>query len=137
MKKNIYLAGPLFHKGDTYYVEKINAKLIEWGFTTYVPHLDGGIYSADMQSTLPFFQSDITALDSCDLIVAILNGQDVDSGTAWEMGYGFAKGKAVFAIAEDSRIAGNMKNINLMLTNSSKVSFTVEELKLELEKYKQ
>jgi hypothetical protein len=33
------------------------------------------------------------AIDECNAIFAVLDGTDVDSGTAAEIGYGFARGK--------------------------------------------
>ena len=35
---------------------------------------------------------DRAASDACDVVVALLDGTQVDDGTAWEIGYAFAKG---------------------------------------------
>ncbi|HJJ55772.1 MAG TPA: nucleoside 2-deoxyribosyltransferase, partial [Methanocorpusculum sp.] len=40
---------------------------------------------------------------------------DVDSGTAWEMGYAKAMGKRVIAIRSDFRKYSNSELVNLML----------------------
>ncbi len=39
------------------------------------------------------------------MIVAVLDGTDVDSGTAAEIGYGFARGKVIIGYRGDFRIA--------------------------------
>jgi nucleoside 2-deoxyribosyltransferase len=42
-------------------------------------------------------------VDSSDIVVAVLDGVDVDSGTAWEIGYAYAKGKPVVGLRTDFR----------------------------------
>lgn len=124
--KKVYIAGPLFNQGDRWFLEKIDELLQSYDFVTYLPHRDGGLCPSDGRDTKSFFQSDIHALDSCDIIVSVLHGTDVDSGTAWEMGYGYAQKKPILAIAEDIRIANEITNVNLMMSNSSKIFFTYE-----------
>lgn len=47
------------------------------------------------------------AIDACDGLFAILDGVDVDSGTAAEIGYAFAKGKYICGLRTDFRLAGD------------------------------
>ncbi len=47
------------------------------------------------------------SIDAADGLVAILDGLDVDSGTAAEIGYAFAKGKRVIGLRTDFRLAGD------------------------------
>lgn len=46
-------------------------------------------------------------IDKSDAVLAILDGVDVDSGTAAEIGYAFAKGKRVYGLRTDFRLAGD------------------------------
>ncbi len=46
-------------------------------------------------------------IDSSQAILANLNGTDVDSGTAAEIGYGFAVGKLVVGLRTDFRLAAD------------------------------
>jgi nucleoside 2-deoxyribosyltransferase len=46
------------------------------------------------------------AINDSDVILAILDGTDVDSGTASEIGYACAKNKKIFGYRNDSRLAG-------------------------------
>lgn len=47
------------------------------------------------------------AIDTCDLVLAVLDGADVDSGTAAEIGYAFARGKTVIGYRGDFRLAAD------------------------------
>lgn len=48
-----------------------------------------------------------TAIDTSDALFAVLDGVDVDSGTASEIGYAFAKNKYVCGLRTDFRLAGD------------------------------
>lgn len=47
------------------------------------------------------------AIDACDAIFAVLDGTDVDSGTAAEIGYGYAKGKPIIGYRSDFRLSAD------------------------------
>ena len=46
-------------------------------------------------------------IDAADIVIACLDGVDMDSGTAAEIGYAFAKGKKIFGYRSDFRNAGD------------------------------
>jgi nucleoside 2-deoxyribosyltransferase len=46
-------------------------------------------------------------IDKADVIVAVLDGTDVDSGTAAEIGYGFARGKRIIGYRGDFRLSAD------------------------------
>jgi nucleoside 2-deoxyribosyltransferase len=50
-------------------------------------------------------QGNVAAIDRCDAMLAVLDGVDVDSGTASEIGYAFAKGKRIVGYRGDFRSA--------------------------------
>ncbi len=52
-------------------------------------------------------RSNAVSIDSVDAVVAVLDGVDVDSGTAAEIGYGFALGKRIYGLRTDFRLAGD------------------------------
>ena len=58
------------------------------------------------------------AIDRCDLLIAVLDGADADSGTAWECGYAYARGKPIVALRTDFR-GGEDQGLNLMLRRSA------------------
>ena len=47
------------------------------------------------------------AIDQCDLVFAVLDGVDVDSGTASEIGYAFARGKPILGYRGDFRLSAD------------------------------
>ncbi|MCB1542191.1 MAG: nucleoside 2-deoxyribosyltransferase [Rhodoblastus sp.] len=52
-------------------------------------------------------EANARAIDSCDLVLAVLDGADVDSGTAAEIGYAFARGKRILGYRGDFRLAAD------------------------------
>jgi len=59
-------------------------------------------------------------------VVAIMDGPDPDSGTCWEVGYGYAKNKLIVLVRTDFRGSGEgnlLVPYNLMLTQSSHTRF--------------
>jgi nucleoside 2-deoxyribosyltransferase len=55
------------------------------------------------------------AIDRADAVVAVLDGADVDSGTAAEIGYAFARGKRVIGYRSDVRLAGDNEGATVNL----------------------
>jgi nucleoside 2-deoxyribosyltransferase len=45
------------------------------------------------------------AIDACDLVFAVIDGPDVDSGTAAEIGYAYARGKTILGYRGDFRLS--------------------------------
>lgn len=83
------------------------------------------------------------AIKESDLIVAVLDGVDVDSGTASEIGYGAALGKFVFGYRSDFRLSseneGCIVNIQVeyfILQSGGKVFTSIAALKAGLIKYR-
>ncbi len=52
-------------------------------------------------------RANTASIDGTDGVFAILDGVDVDSGTAAEIGYAFARGKYVAGLRTDFRLAGD------------------------------
>src|SRR5262249_5847522 len=47
------------------------------------------------------------AIDECNAVLAVLDGPDVDSGTAAEIGYAFARGKPILGYRGDFRLSSD------------------------------
>lgn len=140
MKKvNIYLAGPLFSHAEINFNALLRDKLVLRGFSVFLPQEDGCDNTItrleDKQKST--FKKDIQAIDNCDLVVAILDGgSDVDSGTAWEIGYAYSINKPVFGLKTDFRTLGPEGNVNLMIEYSlMNISKTIDELLDKLKCY--
>ncbi len=54
------------------------------------------------------FRNDLNALKRADLTVALITGQDIDSGTSAEIGFTFANGKPIIAITASERRYRNL-----------------------------
>ena len=54
------------------------------------------------------FNADLTALKAADLTVALITGQDIDSGTAAEIGFTYAKDRPIKAITAYERRFRNL-----------------------------
>lgn len=69
----------------------------------FLPHRDIGDIGVHGKGRVEVFDSDLMYLDRAHVVIALLDGPDIDSGTAVEMGYAFAKGKPVFGLLTDRR----------------------------------
>jgi nucleoside 2-deoxyribosyltransferase len=67
------------------------------------------------------FLKDLEGLDWADTVVAIMDGADPDSGTCWECGYSYARGKTVVLFRSDFRGSGDARDIpyNAMLIGAA------------------
>lgn len=99
--KKIYLASPLFTEYERENVRKYAKYYRDLGWTVYVP-MEHQIENAwDMPNhewARKVFEEDVKAIDDSDRIVVLYYGLYSDSGTAWEQGYAYAKGKSVEVI---------------------------------------
>lgn len=129
----IYLAAPLFSDAERNYNSLIAAALRERLFTVHLPQDIGDSSAArDEESHRRIFEENLRALQEADIVVAIIDGADADSGTAWEMGYARALGKKIIALRTDFRQVGSRERVNLMLEQSSVVVTLTEDLMQEL-----
>lgn len=125
----IYLAAPLFSEAERSYNATLAALLERNLFSVCLPQDagdDSGTRGDAAQDLL--FSRNRSALDNADIIVAVIEGADADSGTAWEMGYAFATGKPVIALRTDFRRVGHHEHVNLMLERSATVVTTPGDL---------
>jgi nucleoside 2-deoxyribosyltransferase len=105
--KTIYIAGPLFSEHEREYLIKLVDILSkELGLDQYedffLPHRDAGDVGVTGERN-EIFSLDLRYLEQAKIVIALLDGQDVDSGTAVELGYAFAKGKKIFGLLTDFR----------------------------------
>ena len=132
MIKKIYIAGPLFNVHEKKYLEDIAEVLEGANFDCFLPHRDQtGIDPEELKNNEMsqetkdiIFQTDIEALKVADLIVALVTGQDIDSGTASEIGFMYANNKPVIAITAEERRYRNLFTEGMF----SKTVHNVDEL---------
>jgi nucleoside 2-deoxyribosyltransferase/predicted secreted protein len=118
----VYLAAPLFSEAEKTFNLMISELLTSHFFQVYLPQDVGDDnHYRDGEEHKHIFESNLNVLDTTDILVAVIDGADADSGTSWEMGYAYRRGTPVFAVRTDFRIAGHHELVNLMLEQSSTV----------------
>ncbi|MEN6341719.1 MAG: nucleoside 2-deoxyribosyltransferase [Methanospirillum sp.] len=130
----IYLAAPLFSAAERSFNETLASFLGARSLRVFVPQEQGDDCAARGPVAIrALFDRLVTALDEADLVVAVIDGADPDSGVAWEMGYAYAHGIPVVALRTDFRRVGDQECANLMLECSSTVVGSFEDLAALLE----
>jgi nucleoside 2-deoxyribosyltransferase len=113
----LYLAGPLFTLAEQSFNAELARFLESAGFEVWLPQE----HEPRSNTARAIFEMDVEALDWADMVVACMDGADPDSGTAWECGYAYAKGKPIVCYRTDFRVTGDTKDApyNLMLSESA------------------
>jgi len=122
-KPSVYLAGPLgFTEAGRLYHETVLLPAIHAaGFVALDPWdvgselravLELPVGSAERLARLPevnraIGERNVGLIDRCTAVLAVLDGNDVDSGTAAEIGYAAAKRKPVIGLRSDLRVTGD------------------------------
>lgn len=122
-RKLIYIAGPLFSEHQRKFLEEIAETLakelnLDSQKDIFLPHRDVGDIGIYGEGRENMFHIDLEYLDGARVVVALLDGPDVDSGTAVELGYAYARSKEIFGLLTDWRRWGpnnNVQNINNMI----------------------
>lgn len=120
----VYFAAPLFAQHERKWNRelaglleerlKLHRKLNADDVEVVLPQdfRDRGRYN-DRKRLQVLFEKCIEAVRSADVVVACLDGPDVDSGVAFEMGYAHALGKPVVGVRTDFRQLQE-RGVNLM-----------------------
>jgi len=112
---NVYLAGPFFDDEQISRIERAEKALAANPRVTNVfsPRLSEipGLEMGTAEWATQTFQMDVHQIDEADVVVALVDFVDdqVDSGTAFEIGYAFHSKKPVVVLHEKDTI------LNLML----------------------
>ncbi|MDI6875998.1 MAG: nucleoside 2-deoxyribosyltransferase [Methanomicrobiales archaeon] len=115
----VYLAAPLFSDAERTYNARLRDALAEHLFAVHLPQERSDGCRRDRDANRAIFADNVRAIRDADIVVAVCDGADADSGTAWEMGFAHALGKPVYAIRSDFRMAGACERVNLMLEESA------------------
>ena len=79
----VYLAGPLFTPYQRSFLDQLAAQLRDLDIEVFVPHehlLDGPLTPTEV------FHTDAQGVRAADVVLAVLDGAEVDDGTACEIG---------------------------------------------------
>ena len=122
--KRVYVASPfgfsesgrLFLENQVHpFLEKLGLEVVSpWVLTdesliNKVSSLPFGLEKKERWSELnkTIAENNRLGIESSDYIFALLDGVDVDSGTASEIGFGYAKGKRIIGYRSDFRYSGD------------------------------
>jgi nucleoside 2-deoxyribosyltransferase len=125
----VYLAGPLFTQSQQDWLRKLKEDIeilttsrnapvnVIWPYDLITP---SEIESLGNQARHEIFSRCKSHLDDADVLIALLDGPQVDDGTAWEIGYFYAKrrpGQKIMGIRTDFRQAGESEGavVNAMI----------------------
>jgi len=111
----IYMAGALFSTAECEFNTKLANQLRLSGHEVFLPQ------EHEQRSDRPdlIFKSDVDGIDWAQVIVACLDGPDPDSGTCWELGYGYGTKKPCIVYRTDFRLFEGDDKVNLMMTESA------------------
>jgi nucleoside 2-deoxyribosyltransferase len=122
--KKAYCASPLgfSEAGRLFLYEKLHPAIVRAGFSVIDPwkltpqeelsrvaSITDHLQRADAWRALNLVigRHNAHGIEDADLVVAVLDGSDADSGTASEIGYACAKGKPVIGYRSDFRLSGD------------------------------
>jgi nucleoside 2-deoxyribosyltransferase/predicted secreted protein len=115
----VYLAGPLFSEAERAFNRTLRDLLQAHLFWVYLPQEAAEAPAREPDADGAIYGSHVAALQDTDVVVAVCDGPDADSGTAWEMGYATARGIPVLALRTDRRRFSAERRLNLMLERSA------------------
>lgn len=123
-KTMIYIASPFFNEEELKNVRDTEKVLTERGYEIYSPRLhddqEHAFQSPEWNTAT--FRLDLQGIDASDAVLVLFYGNYSDTGTAWECGYAYAKGKPVILV--------HMGEVsNLMMQESARANIRMEDLK--------
>lgn len=131
----VYLAGPLFSHADQAWHRAAKSRIeAETGHTVIWPFElfdQAEIARWGLDAPRVIMADCRDALAASGLMIALLDGAQVDDGTAWEVGFAHARGIPVIGIRTDFRQAGDVPGatVNAMIQASCAVIVkTVDDL---------
>ena len=125
----VYLAGPLFTLAERRFMAHLRD--LAGALPGVAPLWPGDLFVDDdlvglgQAAKAHIFAGCVKALVACDLVLAVLDGPSVDDGTAWEVGYAYARGLPAWGLRTDFRSAGDTAQslVNCMIECSCQTVF--------------
>ena len=119
----LYFAGPLFTQAERGWNHRVAMALRLLGHSVFLPQ--EAVTCLDSLDADTIFRLDVDGVRSAQAVVAILDGADPDSGTAFECGLAYALRIPIVAVRTDFRAGGDalpgqaIGTINLMLSQAA------------------
>lgn len=124
-----YIAGKIGTENELELLEKVDSLCKSLGFETFLPHRDVGL-AKDIGDVTKVFEGDIlNGFKQCSLVVAILDGLHVGAGTAWELGYAYAKKVPAVGLKTDESAKDALEYLSAILIGSMPIVNSLDKLK--------
>jgi nucleoside 2-deoxyribosyltransferase len=128
-----YLANGLFSIGDRYVNEVIAKKLREAipQIDLYVPQENDAINDKNAYAdSLSIARADLEGLKGSDVLIAVIDGVEIDSGVAAEIGAFSMLNRPIVALFSDVRQLGrtNTKKIDALIADGTENQFIYRNL---------
>lgn len=108
-QRSVFVAGSMFTEAERIYLVEIARAIESKRIRVYLPFRDAGDESifklriSNREKRRRIYRTNLRHLLSADLIIAIIDGSDIDSGTAFEIGLAQAKNKIIYGLRTDIR----------------------------------
>ena len=121
---SIYLAASMFSAFERERNEYIEKELLKRGnYNVFLPQRVSPATINGIETKFNIFELCRDKISESDIVIAIVDGADVDSGVSWELGYAYAKDIPTICVRTDLRKAEE-KGVNVMIEyGSSKVLY--------------
>lgn len=128
-----YLANGLFSIGDRYVNEVIAKELREAmpSIELYVPQENDAINDKNAYAdSLTIARADLDSLKASDVLIAVIDGVEIDSGVAAEIGAFSMLNRPIVALLSDVRQLGrtNTKKIDALIADGTENQFIYRNL---------
>lgn len=134
-KTRIYFAAPLFTQAEWQWNSRLAEELRRLGLTIILPQKEAEpmLKGEKTFDAATLFSLNTSEIEKADIILAILDQADPDSGTCWECGYAYKVGRPIVGLRTDFRPAGDdaERPVNLMLGRSCKGFVAVPPHKID------
>ena len=117
----VFLAAPLFNEVERAFNAQTAKTLRDHGFEVWLAQEAPFLQHGHHEEKKRIYEDDILALKTSDVVVAVLDGAEVDAGVAYEMGYAKALGKPLVGFKTYYRTFSGMEEVNLMLAVSMNI----------------
>jgi nucleoside 2-deoxyribosyltransferase len=131
----VYFAAPLFTQPEWHWNARLAKELTDLGLEIILPQAEAepmlkGHKAFDAGS---LFSLNIREIENADVVLAVLDQADPDSGTCWECGFAYKAGRPIIGLRTDFRPAGDDADrpVNLMLARSCKAFVALPANKID------
>ena len=135
VKHKAYIAGKLGDSSERERLELIDGICKSLGIKTFLPHRDVGI-AKNFKEAGKIFRADIIeGFKDCTMVIASLDGLHIGAGTAWELGYAYAKKIPSFGIKTDESVEDAFEYLSSIIVGSMPIVSSLKDLEKVLKKH--